>query len=108
MLKGKWKLLICALLIVCVGLMISGNVEAAINENYQAEATVSDINLEEKISNSVLLDAIGSFIYAVGSLMEWVLGKVFQLITGTNMFPWADAILFNAVPFLDVNVFTAS
>lgn len=108
MLKGKWKLLICALLIVCVGFMISGNVEAAINENYQAEATVSDINLEEKISNSVLLDAIGSFIYAVGSLMEWVLGKVFQLITGTNMFPWADAILFNAVPFLDVNVFTAS
>ena len=108
MLKGKWKLLICALLIVCVGFMISGNVEAAINKDYLNDMPVADANLEDKIGNSTLLEAIGSFIYAVGSLMEWCLGKVFQLITGSNMFPWADAIIFNAVPFLDVNIFTAA
>ena len=108
MLKGKWKLLICGLLIVCVGFMVSNNVFAAINEDYYKNFTeVTDANLNAKITNSTLLDIIGSLIYAVGSLMEWVLGKVFQLVTGSNMFPWADAILFNAVPFLDVNIFTA-
>lgn len=108
MLKGKWKLLICGLLIVCIGFMVSNNVFAAINEGYYENTPVADANLEEKIANSPLLEAIGSVIYAVGSLMEWVLGMVFKAITGTNMFPWADAILFNAVPFLDVNIFTAA
>lgn len=108
MLKGKCKLLICGLLIVCIGFMVCGNVEAAINEDYFNNMPVADANLEDKIANSPLLEAIGAFIYAVGSLMEWVLGKLFQLITQTNMFPWADAILFNAVPFLDVNIFTAA
>lgn len=108
MLKGKWKLLICGLLIVCVGFMVSNNVFAAINEDYLNNMPVADANLNDKIANSPLLEAIGSFIYALGSLMEWILGKVFQLITQTNMFPWADAILFNAVPFLDVNIFTAA
>lgn len=108
MLKGKWKLLICGLLIVCIGFMVSNNVFAAINEGYYENYTeVTDPNLDAKITNSTITDLIGSFIYAVGSLMEWVLGKLFQLITNTNMFPWADAILFNAVPFLDVNIFTA-
>ena len=108
MLKGKWKLLICGLLIVCIGFIASNNVFAAINEDYLNDMPVADANLEDKIANSPLLEAIGSLIYALGSLMEWVLGKVFQLITGSNMFPWADAILFNAVPFLDVNIFTAA
>jgi len=108
MLKGKWKLLICGLLIVCVGFVVSNNVFAAINEDYLNDIPVADANLNDKIENSALLEAIGSLIYALGSLMEWVLGKVFQLITGSNMFPWADAILFNAVPFLDVNIFTAA
>lgn len=108
MLKGKWKLLICGLLIICIGFMVSNNVFAAINEDYYKNFTeVTDPNLDAKIVNSTIADLIGSFIYAVGSLMEWVLGKLFQLITGSNMFPWADAVLFNAVPFLDVNIFTA-
>lgn len=108
MLKGKWKLFICIALVTCVIFAASNDVFAAINDSYHIDTPVADANLDDKIKNSSLLEAIGSLIYAVGSLMEWCLGKVFQLITGTNMFPWADAILFNAVPFLDVNIFTAA
>lgn len=108
MLKGKWKLFICIALVTCVIFTASNDVFAAINDSYHIDTPVADANLDDKIKNSSLLEAIGSLIYAVGSLMEWCLGKVFQLITGTNMFPWADAILFNAVPFLDVNIFTAA
>lgn len=108
MLKGKWKILICIALVTCVIFTASNNVFAAINESYLVDTPATDANLEDKVSNSVVLDAIGAFIYAVGSLMEFLLGKVFQLITQTNMFPWADAILFNAVPFLDINIFNGA
>lgn len=112
MLKGKWKLLICVALITCVIFTASNNVFAAINKSYYdnniAKDGVYDDQVEQKIASSSLLDAIGSFIYSIGSLIELLLAKVFQLVTGTNMFPWADAILYNAVPFLDANIFTAS
>lgn len=109
MIKGKWKLLICTILVTCVFFMASNSVFAAINEEYYNENVagnlVVDSNLNEKLSDSILADALGRLIYAVGSLLEWVIGGVFKLITGTNVFPWADAILFNAIPFLDINVF---
>lgn len=112
MLKGKWKLLICIALITCVIFTASNNVFAAINKEYYNNNVVGDEVVDEdidsKIESSSILDAIGIFIYSIGSLIELLLAKVFQLITGTNMFPWADAILFNAVPFLDANIFTAS
>lgn len=108
MLKGKWKFFICIALVTCVIFTASNGVFAAINEDYYEATTVVDAYLDSKIKNSSLLSAIGSFIYAVGSLMEMVLGKVFELVTQTNMFPWADQILFNAVPFLDVNIFTGA
>lgn len=112
MLKGKWKLLICGLLIVCIGFMVSNNVFAAINkeyfQSYVEGKQVSDPSLNKKISSSVILDALGILIYAVASLLERMLGWLFNLMTGSDLFPWADAILFNAVPFLDINIFTPS
>ena len=63
MLKGKWKLLICGLLIVCIGFMVSNNVFAAINkeyfQSYVEGKQVSDPSLNKKISSSVILDALG-------------------------------------------------
>lgn len=112
MLKGKWKLLICIALVTCVLFGTSNSVFAAINEEYYqnnvAGKDVVDANIDDKLLSSSLTDAIGSFIYGIGSLMELVVSYVFKLVTGSSMFPWADAILFNAVPFLDVNIFTAS
>lgn len=112
MLKGKWKLFICIALVTCVIFTASNDVFAAINEDYYTNNVlgngVYDDQIENKLESSSLLDAIGSLIYSIGSLIELLVAKVFQLVTGSNMFPWADSILFNAVPFLDVNIFTAS
>lgn len=109
MLKGKWKLFICIALVTCVIFAASNDVFAAINTGYITSTSgTGDVNIEEKVKDSSLLQAIGAFIYSLASLMERAVGFVFQAITNTNMFPWADAILFNAVPFLDVNIFTAA
>ncbi|MBR5228129.1 MAG: hypothetical protein IKV94_05800 [Clostridia bacterium] len=112
MIKGKWKILICTLLVACILFVTSNDVFAAINEEYYynnvAPNEVVDAQLDNKLKDNILIDALGSLIYGIGSLMEWVLGTVFKAITKTSIFPWADSILFNAIPFLDVNVFTAA
>lgn len=112
MIKGKWKLLICMMFIACTIFVTSNSLFAAINQDYYdsfvKEYGVQDASINKKLEQSLLTDAIGSFIYGIASLMELAVGWVFKLLTGSNIFPWADAILFNAIPFLDVNVFTAS
>lgn len=84
-------------------------VSAEINRTYY-EATGStdtdDRNVEQKIKSSVISDALGSFVLSIASLAERLLGFVFKSVTGTTDFPWADRIIFNSVPLLDVNFFS--
>lgn len=112
MIKGKWKLLISIALVTCVIFMASNGVFAAINLNYYEEHvkdyTVADSSLDSLLLSDILVDALGKLIFNVGRLLEYVLGQFFKLLTGSDIFPWADAILFNAVPFLDINVFAPS
>lgn len=112
MIKGKWKLLICTILVTCVLFIASNSVFAAINETYYTDHvqdyTVADSDLDSLIKNDLLIEALGRIIFNVGRLLEYVLGQFFILITGSDVFPWADAILFNAIPFLDINVFNPS
>jgi len=112
MIKGKWKLLICTILVTCVLFMASNSVFAAINKEYYdqnvAGNSVTGIGLDNLLSNSTLTNALGQLIYGIAWLLETVLGMFFKLLTKTNMFPWADAILFNAIPFLDINIFNPS
>ena len=106
------KILTCMMIILVVSAMI-GNVYADINSTYydanKGAFKVADTkeNLILKVIASVLLDAIGSLVYALANLGEWLLGLIFQAASGgdeaNNIFPWADAIVFNAIPFLDVN-----
>lgn len=111
--KGKIiKIMFIITLIALVLVLNASNIFAAINESYyesiKDDLDVVDGNLESKVKSSTVLDAIAILVYAVGSLMEMILGLMFQGIAGTNIFPWADAILFNAVPLLDINVFNPS
>lgn len=97
------------LLVLGALVVINTNTFGAINQTYY-DKIVEDLNvvegaLDSKVRSSVLLDAISILVYAVGSLMEWILGLMFEGISGSKIFPWADAILFNAVPLLDINVF---
>lgn len=112
----KWnklkKVFICMMAMLVVSIVFC-NIYAAINEDYytqnQGAFKVQDTGdqLDKKTAASVLLDAIGILVYALASLGEWLLGIIFQAATGgdaaNNIFPWADAILFNAIPFLDIN-----
>lgn len=79
------------------------SVSAAINKTYSATDPVSDSSLEEAFEESTLLEALAKLIYALGQFFEWILGIIFKLLTGSSDFPWADKIVFNAVPLLDVN-----
>lgn len=81
----------------------STNLQAAINEIYGTPEEVADENLDEKAKESQLLEWIVKSIYYVASWIEDTVGGMFEGLTGTNEFPWADRVIFNAVPFLDVN-----
>lgn len=82
----------------------TSNVFAEINESYKTEA-VTENDFVDIISNvgDALAKPIGSFVYVIGTAIEFLLGQVSLVATGQGVMPWADAILFNAVPLLDVN-----
>lgn len=79
------------------------SVSAAINSTYSNTDPVSDTNLEEAFEESTLLEALAKLVYVLGQFFEWILSIIFKMLTGSSDFPWADKIVFNAVPLLDVN-----
>lgn len=95
-------------IIICIGLAVMlfasfGNVFAATNPDYTPTVEVTENFLESKIQDSTLLDVLANMINAVASLIEYLLGAVFKTLTGDNIFPWADRIIFNGIGFLDIN-----
>lgn len=80
-----------------------GNVFGATNPSYTADKTIDNSALDAKIQDSILLDVLANMINAIASLAESLIGGVFSTLTGENIFPWADRIIFNAIPFLDIN-----
>lgn len=100
--KKTYKIIIC----ICLAVMLFasfGNIFAATNPDYTAATKVSESDLEDKIKSNVLLDNLASMINALASLAEYLLGAVFKTLTGDNIFPWADRIIFNGIGFLDIN-----
>lgn len=85
-----------------------GKVFALTNPDYTPEISVSEGALDSKIKSSVLLDTLASMINAVASLAEYLIGAVFQSLTGEDIFPWADRIIFNGIGFLDINFINPS
>lgn len=89
--------------IIIVGMQIFCNVSAAINKNYGDQTESTDVDLDKKIKSSTLLDYIGAFIYAIGNIAESVTSGIMSLAGAGNIFPWADKVIFNTIPILDVN-----
>lgn len=100
--------IICILLMVLLLINNSSNINAEVNNNYDSNITVDDEGLEDKITNSAMADAIGALVYALASAVEDLIGWVFKLLTGDKIFPWADRVIFNAIPFLDINFLNPS
>lgn len=100
--KKTYKIIICISLVVML-LTGFGNVFGATNPEYTPTVNVSENALDTKIKDSILLDTLANMINAVASLAEYLIGAVFKALTGDNVFPWADRIIFNGIGFLDIN-----
>ena len=72
------------------------------NKQYAGDQGTIDIK-ESTIANNLVLDYIGQFIFAIGNIFQTVTGWIMQILTGNNIFPWADKVVFNTIPLLDVN-----
>ena len=83
----------------------------AINEKYQGATTSAQIglNIDGSESNNVITKAIFWLINTVGSLGEYLLTAFASILASqagdgkAALMPWADAIVYNGVPALDVN-----
>ena len=81
---------------------------AETNSNYTDQDAFQVDDLDKSIKQNFLIDILGSFIYGLASIVEGLVSWVFELFTGVNSFPWADKIIFNAIPLLDVNFINPS
>lgn len=103
--RKNFKFKIIAILSIAIMSIFSNNIYAAINQDYvdttQNEDTLDMIN--KKLESNELTEAIAHLIYGLASMVEHLVGVVFEALTGLNTFPWADKLIFNAVAFLDVN-----
>lgn len=102
MIKGKKKIVVAIFLLFLVLFPFGLKVYAAVNKSYDTSSVIEP-DLEGKMKNSVLLDSVAALMYALASWVESLVGWGFELLTGANMFPWADRVIFNTIPFLDVN-----
>lgn len=100
--KITFILIIFILIIVNFGLNIT-KVFAAINQNYGETAAPVDLP-GESADSGTLLGLLTLAIVSVGSLLEWLTSMVIGLLIGSaGFFPWADKIIFNTIPIIDVN-----
>lgn len=100
--KKTCKIIICISLVVMLFTSL-GNVFGATNPDYTPSIQVSENALDSKIKSNILLDTLAGMINAIASLAEYLLGAVFKTLTGDNIFPWADRIIFNGIGFFDIN-----
>lgn len=99
----KYFRILAVFLLIVIFMNGCGDVFGKINEGYTTEV-VDAKETSDWIKSSVLAQPIGSLLLWVGGIVEWALGKISVVVSGGDaVMPWADAILFNAVPILDVN-----
>lgn len=103
--KKIWlKGILTVALFVMVFITYLNPVFAATNNEYNSDTGVTTNMVQKSINNdNPLVDPIANFVYFIGATVEWLLGSMTGMVTGMNTMPWADMILYNAVPMLDVN-----
>ena len=78
-------------------------VKAAVNTDYvNIESEGEDFSATLDTS-SILLRWAGEIFYTVAFGVESMGAKIVKMFTGREFFPWADKIIFNSIPILDVN-----
>lgn len=88
------------------------NIFGAINEKYKGSqaSTGGELNIGGNESNNIIAKPIFWLVNTVGSLGEYLLTTFARVLasadssdSNTALMPWADAIVYNGVPALDVN-----
>ena len=76
---------------------------AAVNTDYYDMESGSE-DFEGTIdSSSILLIWTGEIVYTLAFGVETLGANIVKAFTGKEFFPWADKIVFNAIPILDIN-----
>ena len=76
---------------------------AAVNTDYYDMESGSE-DFEGTIdSSSILLRWTGEIVYTLAFGVETLGANIVKAFTGKEFFPWADKIVFNAIPILDIN-----
>lgn len=103
--KKIWlKGILAVALFIMVFITYLSPVFAATNNEYNSDTGITQNMVQKSINNdNPLVDPIANFVYFIGATVEWLLGSMTGMVTGMNTMPWADMILYNAVPMLDVN-----
>lgn len=74
-----------------------------INETYGKGNSDGAFDVEQSTSDSSILKAIAWFIYHIAEFVEDIITYIMGWVTSSKVFPYADAIIFNSLRFLDVN-----
>ena len=101
--KKIWSILFLLVIMVSTFGGTFKAVKAMTNPKYDKFIESTDYALDEVIESSTILDLMGSFVYALGSIVEKVVSDIMAVGGGGKFFPWSDLIVFNAIPLLDVN-----
>lgn len=99
--KKKKILLVSIVFLVCVAM--TSHVFGAINNIYTT-STADATWLNDIAEGNSLLKPIAYLLLWLAGLVEWLLSSLANMVGSSSaVMPWADAILFNAVPLLDPN-----
>ena len=99
-------------MVVLLVILIYSNfnvVLGAINSNYETDEVFE--YEEDNAANSMLTvfsKIMLPIIFPSFTLLEGIVSKAMDMFTGEYFFPWADMIIYNAVPLLDVNFINPS
>lgn len=95
----------------------SGVVLAETNDSYfevpfvkegQVDEGGAADSIAEFIINDVILENVGRFILSLSTMVEALITNFSKWLFKINAFPWEDYIVYNSLPYLDVNFFSYS
>lgn len=87
----------------------SNIIYGAINSNYETDET---LDYEDDTTANSMLTVFSKIllpiIFPSFTVLEGIVAKAMDMITGEYFFPWADMVIYNSVPLLDVNFINPS
>ena len=114
--KKYLKMIIVVFLAVFLFKYLQTSIYAKSNKDYFSPAILTQEpegtegvsrEAEEITAGDTIMSWIGRFIYSVASMTEMLITNFSKWLFKIDCFPWEDYIVFNSLPYLDVNFFNA-